>query len=517
MTLSKFINNTLLWLTLVSFLAQGIIEFSVDNLVADCIVLTSVLITVLYFRWSKALETHPLSSFAIFGFCVTSQFGALFVQTMSWTPIISNLNLPLFTFAMLFLYQVVALLAHSLYRVMTTSASPKSGLVRHTIQKMGIYSQPSAINLWIMGIIGTFFLMLSQVSPVANGFSFLAWSPFLIPVYVLKTGHSYCNVKRHYLALVGYALLIALIAMGFNARRLMLGGVATVLLLYMLIWMRSNQQVTSKMLLKFALFGLLATALYWPVTNMVTAMVMVRNDRLKSSASEMVAKTLDNFQHPEKIELYRIKSLLAPHHGAYNEDYIKNPVLARFVITKFHDNSIYYAGKISERGSDELMKTTVDFFWTALPQPVLDAFKIKVNKYYMEFSIGDMLVHIADGLPLGGLKTGSIFGQGWALFGYAFPFIYFAMCMVLFVALDLFSFQDAIGKTEMAVIGMLNIWQHFLFGITADSFHYLFIGVVRDLPQSVILYAIVFYIARALSDLILIRPNRNQTPNVETL
>jgi len=501
MTIAKYINTLLLGLTLLAFSAQFVIEFSTVNIAASCIILTSVLVTLLYLRWSKALGTHPLSSFSIFGFCVTSQLGALLVQSASGLAVSASLHQPLVTFSMLAMYQAIALLAHVLYRMMTASSSAKPGLLRHTFQKLGVYATPSVINLWFIGGIGLFSVLLSRISPVANGLSFLAWAPFLIPIYAQQSGVKYCNVKRNYLALLAYALLIALMAMAFNARGMMLSGGATVALLALLIGMRSIKPVTATLLLRLGMVLLLGAALSWPVSNLVTAMVVARDVRGKISGSEMVVKTLENFQDPEKLESYTRQHLATALRSSYDEKYINNPAIARFVITKFHDNAIYFAGKVSDKGADELMKVSGDFFWAALPQPVLDALKIDVDKSKMYFSMGDVLVNLAAGLPLGGEKTGSIFGQGWVLFGYLFPVIYFAMCLVLFAALDLFLIQNSSGKVTLAVIGMLNVWPSFLFGITADSLHQLFIGVARGVLQSVILYSIVFAVARMLSSL----------------
>jgi len=502
MTIARFINTVLLWLALLAFAAQCLIDFSTENIAANCMMLASVLVTLLYFRWSKALDTHPLSSFAIFGFCVTSQLGALLAQSSAWTAVGTSLHQPLVTFSMLAMYQAVALLAHALYRMLTVSSSGKPGLLRHMFQTLGIYAVPSALNLWIMGGMGTFFLLLSKVSPVANGFSFLAWSPFLIPIYVQQSGSAYCNVKRNYLALAAYAILIALMAMAFNARGMLLAGVATVALLFLLVGMRSNKPVTAPVLFKLGMLGLLGAVLSWPASNLVTAMAVARNDRGKVSGSEMVTETLDNFQKPEKLEIYRRQALADDLRTSYDEKYINNPMLARFVITKFHDNAIYFAGKISGKGSEEMMEVSGDFLWTTLPQPLLDVLKIDVDKEKMQFSMGDMLAHFAVGTPLSGMRTGSIFGQGWALFGYFFPVVYFAMCLILFAAVDVFTIQTSSGRVVLAVIGMLNVWPNFLFGITADSLQHLFVSVVRGVPQSVLLYSIVFYIAKSLSNLV---------------
>jgi len=512
MTIERFISNTLLALTLLAFCLQFFIDFSTDNIGVNCILLTSVLTTLLYFRWSKALDSHPLSSFAVIGFCVTSQLGALFAQSFSWVSVSDNLRQPLVTFSLLAMYQAIALVCHALYRILiSTSAtnSNKSGLFRSMLDALGVYATPSVINIWIMGGIGLFSLLLSYVSPVANGLSFLAWTPFLIPLYVQQLGSTYCNAKRNYLFLVAYSALVALMAMAFNARGMMLTGLATVSLLFLLVGMRSHKAITAPMLLKFGMIGLLGAALSWPASNMVTAMVIARKDKFKVPLTQMVTKTIDNFLDPEKLAEYNKQVIVKELRSSYDETYVANPMVARFVITKFHDNAIYFSGKISDKGSDEVWRVSQDFFWATLPQPWLDALKIDVDKDKMYFSMGDVLVNLAVGQPLGGEKTGSIFGQGWVMFGNFFPVIYFFMCLVLFAVIDIFSTRTATGITMLSVIGMLNVWPNFLFGITADSLHHLFNSAVRGVAQSAILYAIVFATAKGLSNLYL-RLSHNQ-------
>ena len=488
---------------LISFGAQLAIDFSTVNIATSCIILTYVLVTLFYFRWSNALKTHPLSSFAIFGFCVTSGFGALLAQSASWVAVSENLRQPLITFSLLAMYQAIALSSHLLYRMLTSKESNKLGLVRNAFQALGVYATPSALNLWLMGCIGLFSLLLSYISPVAQGLSFLAWTPFLIPIYSQQIGPKYCNAKRNYMLLVFFTALIALMAMAFNARGMMLTGMATVLLLFLLVGMRSAKAITLPMLLKFGMVGLFGLALSWPASNMVTAMVMARKDKFKVPITQMVTKTIDNFLDPEKLSEYNKQISVRELRSAYDETYIANPMVARFVITKFHDNAIYFAGKISDKGADEVWKISEDFFLAALPQPWLDALKIDVDKDKMYFSMGDVLVNLAVGMPLGGEKTGSIFGQGLVMFGNFFPVVYFFMCLILFTAIDIFSSRTTAGVTALSVIGMLNVWPNFLFGITADSLNHLFNGVVRGVVQSVILYAIVFAIAKGLSSLYL--------------
>jgi len=99
---------------------------------------------------------------------------------------------------------------------------------------------------------------------------------------------------------------------------------------------------------------------------------------------------------------------------------------------------------------------------------------------------------------LGGYKTGSGLAQGIALFGSLFPLLYFAGCFVMFWALDIFSFRNK-GTIIISTMGMLGVWRLFQYGISAESLQFEFMAIVRGLPQSILLYVLVYHFARALN------------------
>jgi hypothetical protein len=168
------------------------------------------------------------------------------------------------------------------------------------------------------------------------------------------------------------------------------------------------------------------------------------------------------------------------------------------VITKYHDNALYFAGKISDKNAKDILTISTSFLWKVLPQPWLDKLKIDIDKDKIQFSMGDTLAHYAIGTPLSGLRTGSILGEGWVLFGLFFPIVYFGICLILFTALDIFALRTAPSVTVLSAIGMLNLSGNFIFGITADSLTHLFIGVFRGVPQSILLYLIVLFLAKLI-------------------
>jgi hypothetical protein len=176
---------------------------------------------------------------------------------------------------------------------------------------------------------------------------------------------------------------------------------------------------------------------------------------------------------------------------------VASPLIARLVETKFHDNALYFGSQVGAKGEEKLRDITGDFFWAALPDPALKSLEIDVDKKDLKFSMGDYISHLGGGGELGGFKTGSGFAQGNILFGYFFPLIYLLICPILFLAHDLLSYRSANGRVFLSTLGMLGIWKLFQYGISAESLQYIFMGVVRGLPQNIILYLVIFHMARS--------------------
>ena len=501
MSNARFIVMALLTLALAAFAAQFSIDFSAENIAAACIVLASSLAVLLYINWTGAIQTHPLSTFALFGFCVTTQLGALLVQSATWTPLALNLRQPVETFATLALYQGIALVAHGMYRLFSQPARPKkSSLIRAGLEKLGLYATPTVGTLWIMGLIGLFTFLISGGegvgSKVAHGLTFVAWAPFLIPMYVLQQGSGYCNVKKNYAFLTLYMGLIALLGIAANARGLMLSGAMTIALFALLSAMRSTQKITASRVAKVGVTAILMGALSIPVTDLVTAMVIARKVRGHASTAKMVEETFYYFQQPQLLNAQREKNKFISVQSKYDETYFASPLMGRLVETKFHDNALYFSSRISLQDEEKMLDITGDFFWSTLPDPMLKAMAIDVEKKDLNFSMGDYISHLGGGGELGGRKTGSGFAQGISIFGYFFPLIYLLVCPILFLAHDLLTYRSPSGRVLVSTLGMLGIWNLFQYGISAESLQGIFMGVARGLPQKIILFLLIFHIAR---------------------
>ena len=502
---SRFMVALFMVLALLAFAAQFLIDFTPENIAASCVVLASSMAILLYILWTEAIQTHPLSTFAIFGLCFTSQLGALLAQSASGVSLTQNLRLPLETFVWLAVFQGLALLAHTLYRTFSGfREQQRSSLIRAGLERIGLYTPPTAGALWFLGFIGLFGHFLASVShgtfgKIGHGFESVVWAPFLIPIFVAEVGPGFCDKKRHYSSLIAYIGLIAFIGLAANARGFMLSGLMTISIFFTLRSMRGAQRVTSLQVGKTLLLGLLVAGLAIPMSDLMVAMGIARGARATSSPMKMVEDTFYYVTQPELLDAQRERDKLAFNQSSYDETYFANPLLGRLMETKFHDNAIYFASRISSSDEQKLWDITGDFLWTTLPDPVLTALKIDVDKEAMRFTMGDYLSYLSGAGELGSYKTGSAFGHGLALFGIYFPLIYFFICPILFWATDLLSYRTAEGTVFVSALGMLGIWKLFQYGITNESLQGFFM-VVRGLPQTILIYVLALWIARSCAN-----------------
>jgi hypothetical protein len=503
MTVRQAIFNLLIALTVLAVPVQFAIDPSIENVASSCIVLASALTVLFYLRGTSALEQHPLSSIAIFGFCVATQLGALFVQTAARTSLAMSLYTPLYTFGTLAFYQAVALSMHVVYRFFSVRNSTHPGLIRSFLRWAGIYRTPSCGTLWYMGCVGLptmlFWSYEGVLGRILAGFNFLAWAPFLIPIYAAEEGESYCNMRLNRFLLVLYSGAFAVLGLALNARGIMFAGVATVALLYLLRGMRSDALVTGRALKQIGVLALILLAVSGPVSDLTTSMAIARQMRGKVPAAVMIRTTLRIWRQPAVIAAYRASSQSAVRFSAYDEHYIANPMLARLVETKYFDTAFHFANTLTtEDAKDRLREISLKFAWAGLPTPLLHAMGIDIDKDDLNFSMGDYLAYLSRGLPLGGRKTGNMFAQGIVLFGPLFPFLYGVICLALYGLMDLLTIRPAKGAARLSAVGMLEIWFFFMNGITHESLDKVLHLFIRNLAQTLLIYVMVLLPARVL-------------------
>lgn len=495
MTRLEFVFRVLMGVLALCLCIQLVVDPSYENMISVVLVCLSLSGLALYLRLSRPFVDTPVSSLSLVGFGMTSMLAALVSQSAQATSFIQLLRDPVLTFSVLSMTMVTAIAMHWCYRRFGPFHAPRDGLARHILSPMGLHDVPYPALLWCMGVIGLGPLVSGSASigdvggKFFQAFEFLVWAPFLIPVFWRQFGPTYCNLKAQLPLLAVFAGVIVVIAIGRNARQLMFIGPVIAALIYFVIAMRDPSPMPRKSIVRVltaAVLGMVAIVL---VADLATAMVLVRDKREGASTKEMIKETFYALQDRQRILEYRQQGHLKAVTHRYDEAYLSNPVLNRLSETKFHDNMLYFGNRMDVGQKDEILDALGNKVLSIFPQPLLDRLDVDFRKYEHMYSMGDVYVTESIGGSLGGYYSGSLWADIWLFFG---PFYVFAVAVLLlpvFIVLDALARFD--GDHFISPLAFCMAWTLFIYGLGGDSMAAKLAFLLRDLPQRVILYALV--------------------------
>lgn len=496
---------TLHLMTWIAAALQALIDPGYENLICTALVLASATLTFVYVRRSKALREVPLSTMAVLGLCITTQWGALVAQSALWDSLTISLRVPLHTFGYLLMYQSVAVAAHWTSRRMSIFMSARRIASDTLLAPLGIFQVPAVPAVWAIGCFGVLCFVLGYVSEggligkIADGLGVFAWAPFTIPLLHHRYGRDYCDLRRQAPFLALFALLAVLLGLALNFRKVMLIGTMTAALLYFLILLDDERPFRLKQLRWVALCVLVGTLLFEPLTYFFTAVQVAREQRDKLSRLQMIEYTLEVLQNPAAIRLDRDKGRTAADVDLYDEYYFRSSMIGRLVEIKFHDNGFYMVQGVSAQESRLIAEDALDRVVSVLPFPVLKWMGFERSKFVTLYSVGDLLAYTRLGVELGAFRTGSMFAQGLAIFGVWTPFLYFLLCIPVFVVWDVLGRISRHGAPVMlSLVGMLLIYRVFAYGIVAESVGNLAGVLLRFQLQNVLLYAALYAATRTI-------------------
>jgi len=478
-------------------LSQILIEPSYENIWSVVMSGAGIAALTQYLWKSRPFDDAPLSSLALLGFCVTSQLAALVAQTMQWSPYVHMLRDPLTTFSVLSGVQLIGIGTHYVYRHFQPLYGFRDKVASVVLSPWGVHDAPRPLALWVMSLIGVASMAkggaeMGDVSGKAlQALEFMTWMPFLILVYQRQFGEAYCSFKKQAPLVLLYALVIVGIAMARNARQLMFIGPVIATLLYLTVAVRDPGPMPRKSIYKVGVGLILASVAVALVADLATAMVLAREKRETATRWEMLEETYHALTDRTRIQAYRDSGYLAAITEAYDETYLSNPVLARLSETKFHDNMLYFGTRFGELERGDIMEQAGMRIVVLMPQPLIDFLEIKIKKEKYLYSMGDVYVNTDHGGDMGGFVTGSIWADLLVMFGPFAPFVA-AMFMVLtFIMLD--SLTRLSGSYFISPVGLCMAWIIFIYGIGGESIATKLSMLLRDTPQKVVLYALVFW------------------------
>jgi hypothetical protein len=479
---------------------QIAIDRSLANIVSSLLILVSSTVTIQYLRLAQAFRRVPLSSFSLLGFCITTQWGALILHSLSGTAVAGHLRDPLRTFALLGAFQGIAIAAHATFSNLRLTMSARRVVTERLLVPLGLFTVPNALQLWVMGLAGTGASYVTHTGfehgvgdKILAGFSYFCVAPVLIPLFRRRYGAAYCDLRVHTPALLAYLLTFVAVGIATNARVLVFSAAVAAGVIHLLFALDDQRPIDHIGVSK--LIGIIAIAILSLnfTADLATAMLIGRAYRDRSHTQwDVIEETVDALRHPDKIAAYRDQDEAKSFWSRYDETYFDNQVLGRIVETKYHDNMFFFSRDVSPQDWLLVRDQVTARLWGILPAPVLERLRIPVDKRQYQYSMGDFWIELKYGKGVGGYATGSMLADGMALFGSWFCLIYFVLCLFLFLGWEVLV-RTRGAEVRISVVALLMSVQLFQYGITAQSFDSLPAFIVRGLAQNIVLYLILFW------------------------
>jgi len=464
---------------------------------------------VAYCARPTRIERFPISTVVVLGFQIHSTLAALVVQALAWKPVTFNLEAPVATFSVLALLQLWAVALHWFYtqsRVMRTITLTIS---RRIFAPLGVYHSPTNRQLWWMGLLGSFASWYTNADrwgqdnfgdiafKLLAGLSQFSVAPFLIPVAAWLIDPPDCRRRVNWLALAAYCALTLYIALARNSRGAFAVNILTVLICLVIAVAIGRFVLTRRRVIWISIAVLLSPIPAGILSDLATAMVIARDERSDISSQDLVFSTMRAYFDGEALRSRReIDRILAE--GSYNEIYVDNPLLARFVATKYIDHNIALGLSLSPTGEDLARENAVNQLLLLLPTPVLNVFAPELDKSNSAFSSGDYYNFLVTGDELGSFRTGSSIADGFVVFG-AFYFVVFAIfAFASFIVGDALLTRMRGGRMLLSALACISITRFFMNGLMDESVAVQAGNLVRALPQTVLLYVPIFWLTRGV-------------------
>lgn len=488
-----------LWSLFICAVGQLWIDFSFTNIGSVFIVSTTSAITFHFVVRGSIFRVLPLPALIVIGFNISALSGALIVQTLSFRSLVFNLAVPHTTFFLSAVFQLFLLVTLFIFLKSNTLRNASSMINRRVFTRMGIMQAPTPAQLWLMGFIGCAALLGTGSSEYGDvggkfidGLQYLAFAPFIIPVLnkIFSLSYAPPTTKISVRILLIYFIFLIFIAMAKNSRGIFMMGITNLGMVGILLIFLGQLNLKARLkrgLLVSSLFMLMLAPL---AADLAIAMVLVRGERSEVSGTELIKLTMSALNDKPAIEEYRQSTYTFFSGETYSETYVSNPFVARFVSTKFFDNTLSYDDVITGARSDYIWNVTINKIGAMLPTPAIQALGLNIDKKDFEFSMGDALFFAQTGTGLGGYRVGSPIGHGMGLMG---PTIFIAIIPIFLLV---FAATQALTSTQYSIVVISPVILLQIMGVYTLSAGDSLLGpiglVLRTLPQNILIYWLIF-------------------------
>ncbi|GHB62958.1 hypothetical protein [Persicitalea jodogahamensis] len=508
-------------LLIVSFIQLGIWP-RFDNFLAIVIILFAWIITLYYILDIIIFNQYPISCFMLLGYSLTQFYFPLLFTTIEGHEVTNNLIVPNLVFIHSIICLIILIIAHKIYRKILGSTK----LFKNTqfkLVKLNLFTPPTNIQVWIMGYVGLISMFYiyyyspsnnSEIDGVSDKFiqaiTIFTYAPFYL-LFSKLYGRNLNITTKKIIFLVAFAILLFLVSLGRNSRGAFMFGFTALGFGYfigLLLSVFSSRIINAKNIV-------LSTVLLWllisPLSDIATAMLIVRNQRNDSDRTELLLNTLDKFSDKKAIFEYNENKKGNNDKNAtkWDEYYLDNIFLSRFCNLKFNDLSLNLAEKMGYI-DPKITAYAIERPLAILPNPLINILNLDINKSkLLSFSSGDFLFQRSgETNALGSFRVGHFAGFGMASFGWWYLLFLFILIIPVYFLWDIFYLKRDSSKMTFSFLGLLSLSNIFLY-INFENVLYIFQFLFRGWIQGILLYWLIFHFSKILDTFFFLKNEKN--------
>lgn len=494
-------------LTIIAFFCQIILDYSFNNVISNVLAALSfsVALNSIFIIRNRSFPSAFIGAI-VFLIISANSIAPIIGTLIDGNTLVYSLITPVETYFHRLVFAILLVISFNV-------ASNRSGIslnesMSNLSLRMGLNYDFSAKAVWCFGLFGlaSFFLKFAGLPDVlgkiVDAFQFMTWAPFIMVVkqYEYKTSKQFNN---RLLAI--YYLFMILMSLVTNSRMAMLGPIGVILSTWLLLLINGKVIIDTKLLRRGLIISIVGLFVLGVFLDISTAILMSRKGRATASFDEIVTDTYKNFQDKEALDRFRVNVLTLDEGlsatAIWQENYLRNPFLGRFVQIKFDDNLFYRVSLYSNDTKALLRQITIDKVLVIFPQPILNLFNVTLEKKYLNsFSTGDIMDVLSGQGFLGGFKTGSIPANGYAIMGWWYPlclFVIYYFIFAIYAGLVSLPAKYFIRENPLSTLGLILPFSIFL-GISLDGIQQLTSVLLRTIIQTVLLYSIALKVFKRM-------------------
>jgi hypothetical protein len=413
--------------------------------------------------------------------------------------------------------------AHAIYRQLNFIHSLHLVLQQRMFRPLKLFLPPSSMQLWFMGFIGLVALFyiyvilgdkniertsVGPITKVIEGLMPFAYTPFVLLIPSLYKYRKEKVSAGNFILVGVFFFMLLIFSVASNFRGAFAIAIMTLVLCFIVGAVTNlgrGTRFSGSTIVFIFIVGLVG---FWMLSNLAIAMQIARVNRGQVSGGQMVRDTIRVLGDRSEMQdfernLYDAEST----ESGYSEYYVGNPLISRFISTKFHDNGHYYASMISSSDYADFRKFMVDRLWAQLPGPVLRISGIQVDKLGVaSLSFGDWFVLKATSIEYPAFRVGSYQAGALVAFGFFAPFVIIVGAIIIFSVVDTLVVRrmiGAVGKRHYVTVGLAPVSLIFIYSLIFSFERESLVDwagfIIRFFPQMLLLYAALMVISKPLA------------------